>query len=124
MINLDYRDTRSIHQQISDGFRELIVKGILKPDEQMPSVRELSVSLTVNPNTVQKAYKQMEIDGYIYSVKGRGSFVSSAKDIKGSVGTEASYDNLRQTVRELMFMGESKESIINLIEEMYLAKEE
>ena len=124
MINLDYRDSRSIHQQIADGFRELIVKEILKPDEQMPSVRELSVSLTVNPNTVQKAYKQMELDGYIYSVKGKGSFVSSAKEVRGAMGTETAYENLRHTVRELVFMGESEEKIIKTVREIYSEREE
>ena len=68
MINIDYRDPRSVHEQIEGGFRDLIVKGILSRDEQLPSVRELSVTLTVNPNTVQKAYKGLELDGYIYSV--------------------------------------------------------
>ena len=78
MISLDYRDSKSIYEQIVMGFRELIINGILKPDEQLPSVRELSISLTVNPNTVQKAYKQLETDGYIYSIKGKGNFVSTA----------------------------------------------
>ena len=76
MINIDYRDPRSVHEQIESGFRDLIVKGILLADEQLPSVRELSVTLTVNPNTVQKAYTGLELDGYIYSVKGKGNFVS------------------------------------------------
>ena len=124
MIRLDYRDSRSLHEQIADGFKELIINGIMLPDEQMPSVRELSVSLTVNPNTVQKAYKQMELDGYIYSVKGKGSFVAGAKDVKKAHGTEAAYDALKQAAQELMFMGEEKEGIINLINNIYSEKEE
>ncbi len=124
MINLDYRDSRSVHEQIEAGFRDLIVKGIMKPDEQLPSVRELSISLTVNPNTVQKAYKQLELDGYIYSVKGKGSFVSAAKDVRSAHGTDTLYETLRQTVRELMFLGEDREVIKGLVDKIYSQKEE
>lgn len=124
MINLDYRDSRSLHEQIESGFRELIVNGILKPQEQLPSVRELSISLTVNPNTVQKAYKQLELDGYIYSIKGKGNFVAEAKDVKNAHGTEALYDTLRQAVRELMYLGEDKAGIENLVRNIYAEKEE
>lgn len=124
MVNIDYRDGRSVHEQIEDGFRNLIVKGILKPDDQLPSVRELSISLTVNPNTVQKAYKGLETDGYIYSVKGKGNFVSAAKDIRETQGTDALYETLKEAVSELMFLGEDKEKIKNLIENIYSQKEE
>ena len=69
MIKLDYMDSRSLHEQIKDGIKSLIINKILLEDEQLPSVRELSISLTVNPNTVQKAYKELESEGFIYSVK-------------------------------------------------------
>ena len=124
MINIDYRDARSLHQQIEDGFRELIVSGIMQRDEQLPSVRELSISLTVNPNTVQKAYKQLELDGFIYSVKGKGNFVAAANDVRTARGTDDLYDTLTQTVRELMFLGERKENIENLVSNIYLEMEE
>lgn len=124
MIHLDYRDPRSLHQQIESGFRELIVNGILQPDEQLPSVRELSISLTVNPNTVQKAYKQLELDGYIYSIKGKGNFVAAAKDVRTAQGTDVLYETLRQTLRELMFLGEDKEGIQNMVNNIYSEKEE
>ena len=124
MISLDYRDSKSIYEQIVMGFRELIVNGILKPDEQLPSVRELSISLTVNPNTVQKAYKQLETDGYIYSIKGTGNFVSTASVVKTSHKTDELYETLRKTVSELMFLGESKEKIRDLVSDIYSKKEE
>ena len=123
MINLDYRDSRSLHEQIVDGFKELVVSGILQPDEQLPSVRELSITLTVNPNTVQKAYKQLETDGYIYSIKGRGNFASAAKDVLKTRGTDELYDTMRQTVRELMYLGEPKQGIINLVNNIYSEEE-
>ena len=124
MINLDYRDERSLHEQIADGFRELIVKGIMSSGEQLPSVRELSVSLTVNPNTVQKAYKQLELDGFVYSVKGKGSFVSEPKDVKMATGTQALYESLAKIVRELSFLGEKEEDLHSLIKKIYQETEE
>ena len=123
MISLDYKDGRTIHEQIEIRFRELIINGILKPDEQMPSVRELSVSLTVNPNTVQRAYKQLEAEGFIYSVKGKGSFVSSVKDVKNNEKTEELYSTLTDIVKELVYLGEDKRNIENIIRNVYLQKE-
>ena len=123
MIRIDYKDSRSVHEQIQDGIRELIVNGILNQDEQLPSVRELSISLTVNPNTVQKAYKQLEIDGFIYSVKGRGNFVSAPKDVRDTNRAESLYESLRNNVKELMYLGESKESVANIINNIYSEKE-
>jgi len=76
MIVLNYQDRRPIYEQVVEKFRMLIVKGALEPDEQMPSVRKLAVELSINPNTIQRAYAVLEADGYIYSVKGRGSFIS------------------------------------------------
>ena len=81
MLNIDYKDPRSIYEQIVAGIKEYIVKGVYGEDEQLPSVREMSVSLTVNPNTVQKAYRELEREGYIYTVKGRGCFVASASEV-------------------------------------------
>ncbi len=124
MINIDYRDGRSVHEQIKDSFRNLIVKGVLKTDEQLPSVRELSISLTVNPNTVQKAYKELETDGYIYSVKGKGNFVSAAKDVRKALGTQELYETLGKTMQELMYLGEGKASIQELLDKIYSEKEE
>lgn len=124
MIKLDYKDGRSLHEQIAAGFRELIVSGALQTDEQLPSVRELSVSLTVNPNTVQRAYKQLENEGFIYSVKGRGSFVASAAEIQDEKMVMELYDSLTRTVKELMYLGETKKSIENIVNNVFSEKEE
>lgn len=124
MIRIDYKDSRSLHEQIQHGIRELIVSGILKPDEKLPSVRELSIELTVNPNTVQKAYKQLESDGFIYSVLGKGNFVSTAKDVQNIGRTNALYESLAQTVRELLYLGEDKKNIQNVVNNIYSEKEE
>lgn len=81
MIIIDYKDRRPIYEQIIEKFQDLIVKGILKPDTQLPSVRSLAMELSINPNTIQKAYGELERQGYLYSVKGRGSFVSFNEDV-------------------------------------------
>ena len=72
---IDYQDSRPIYEQIVENLKLQIYKGILQPDDQMPSVRNLAMELSTNPNTVQKAYSELERQGFIYTVKGRGNFV-------------------------------------------------
>mgnify|MGYP004459018767 FL=1 len=76
MININFRDPRPIYEQVRDNFRALIISGALPPDYKMPSVRELAAKLAINPNTIQRAYRELESEGYIVSVPGKGSFVS------------------------------------------------
>lgn len=76
MIVLDYKDRRPLYEQVAERFQELILKGILPRDMQMPSVRNQAMQLSINPNTIQRAYSELERQGYIYSVKGKGSFVA------------------------------------------------
>ena len=76
MLTLNYRDSRPIYEQIKDGLRRMIVTGAMKQDEKLPSVRSLATQLSINPNTIQRAYNELEAEGYIYSVAGKGSFVS------------------------------------------------
>ena len=75
MVILDYRDARPIYTQISDGIRDQILKGILCKGDKLPSVRELATQLTINPNTIQRSYRELEMQGWIASVPGKGSFV-------------------------------------------------
>ena len=75
MVHLDYRDARPIYSQIVDGFRQQITAGILQQGDKLPSVRELAQELTINPNTIQRAYRELELSGWIASVAGKGSFV-------------------------------------------------
>lgn len=81
MIVIDYHDKRPIYEQVIERFQMLILNGALEPDEQLPSVRSLAVDLSINPNTIQRAYSELERRGLIYSIKGRGNFVSSQKDV-------------------------------------------
>ena len=80
MIHLDYRDARPIYSQIVDGFREQIRSGVLQREDKLPSVRELASMLTINPNTIQRAYRQLEAEGWIATVPGKGCFVCGAPD--------------------------------------------
>ena len=118
MINLDYKDGRSLHEQIEAGFRELIISGVLTENEQLPSVRELSVSLTVNPNTVQKAYKQLEIDGFIYSIKGKGNFVAPVSKADNATRVSELFISLEAVVKELIYLGSDQEKIVEFIGEI------
>ena len=77
MIVLDYRDSRPLYQQVKDSLRRMMLTGLLEPDEKLPSVRSLATQLAINPNTIQRAYAELKAEGYIYSVAGRGSFVSA-----------------------------------------------
>lgn len=98
MIVIDFQDRTPIYEQIIERVQTLIIKGILKADEQLPSVRKLAVDLAINPNTIQKAFAVLEQQGFIYSVKGRGSFV--APNPKGGIAykREEFYRELRETV--------------------------
>ena len=81
MSMINYQDSRPIYEQIAERYKLLILKGVLEADEQMPSVRKLAMDLSTNPNTVQRAYAELERQGFLYSVKGRGSFVRGDTNI-------------------------------------------
>lgn len=101
MIVLDYQDRRPIYEQIVDKFQLLIIRGVLEPEEQMPSVRHLAMELSINPNTIQKAYAVLEQQGYIYSVKGKGNFVSGKENL-----AEKKRDAYWSEFEELIFRGQ------------------
>ena len=76
MIKIDYRDARPIYEQVVDGIEGLALRGVLPADTQLPSVRQLAMELSINPNTIQRAYGELERRGVIYAAKGRGNFIS------------------------------------------------
>ena len=76
MLTLNYRDSRPIYEQIKDGLRRMIVTGAMAQDEKLPSVRALATQLSINPNTIQRAYESLEAEGYLYTVAGKGSFAA------------------------------------------------
>ena len=88
MIVIDYQDRRPLYEQIAEKFKTLIIRGILEPESQMPSVRSLAMELSINPNTIQRAYAELERQGFIYPVKGRGNFVKGDNLLKESKKNE------------------------------------
>ena len=115
MININFRDPRPIYEQVRDGFRDLIISGALCPGEKLPSVRELATSLTINPNTIQRAYRELESDGYIESVSGKGSFVSLPQDAIAARKTEL-VGQFTSLLSELRAVGVKDEELISLIQ--------
>lgn len=123
MLQIDYRDRRPIYEQIKEKMKELIIKGALKPDERIPSVRELAQSLTINPNTIQKAYKDLEDKGYIYSARGKGSFVAPAGQWADDKKLDELAQSLEKIVSEMIFRGADKERVISIVSDLYQREE-
>ena len=115
MISINYRDPRPIYEQIMDSLRKLIVSGAMAPEEKMPSVRELAQNLAINPNTIQRAYHELELRGYIYSVPGKGSFVAASELDAGRRAELLA--KLGETVRELRYLGVGEDEILNCLKE-------
>ena len=114
MILLDYRDSRPIYEQVQDGLRKLMVSGVLREGEKLPSVRALAGQLAINPNTIQRAYEALEREGYVYSIGGKGSFVAPRKDVDEQRKAQL-YKTLEDTARELLFLGEDPQTLIDHI---------
>ena len=116
MFQIDLKSRKAIYEQVADNFRRLIITGVMKQDEKVPSVRDLAQSLTVNPNTVQKAYRELESQGYFYTVLGQGNFIAAPPDSANEKERSALYEAIRNAVLELIFKGESKEAIMQFVE--------
>ena len=114
LININFRDPRPIYEQVKEGFRQLILSGALAADEKMPSVRELAAGLAINPNTIQRAYRELEQEGYICSVPGRGSFVLERSGALAARRKEL-LGELEECVRQLRGLGMSEEEILQYI---------
>jgi GntR family transcriptional regulator len=82
VIQLNYRDSKPIYEQVKEGIRKLVVSGAVGPDEKLPSVRELASKLAINPNTISRAYRDLEAEGYLYTVGGKGTFASAHKQVQ------------------------------------------
>ena len=118
MLTLNYRDSRPIYEQIKDGLRRMIVTSAMAQDEKLPSVRALATQLSINPNTIQRAYNELEQEGYIYSVAGKGSFVSGTADADAA-RRENLKEDLRKLLGELRYLGMTHEDAVRPIKEVY-----
>lgn len=118
MIVLDYQDRRPLYEQVTEKFRTLIYQGVLPADSRIPSVRQLAMELSINPNTIQRAYMTLEQEGLIYPVKGKGNFVADTQKIQ-----EKSKESFRQEFLELVRKGNhtgfEEEELIALVQRVY-----
>lgn len=124
MLSIDPRSSKPIYEQIIDEIKANIVKGTLKPGEKLPSVRELSKMITVNPNTVSKAYSELERQKVIDTVSGRGTFVSSnyiPKDDDDRLCKIKS--SIKDAIIEAYYIGLGKDDIMRIVDEAYKAME-
>ena len=115
MVFLDYRDARPIYTQIVDGFREQILSGILQTGEKLPSVRELAAELTINPNTIQRAYRELEAAGWIATVPGKGCFVCGAPQSAVSADRQALLEEFDRITVALIASGVSREDLAQIL---------
>lgn len=118
MFTIDTRSRVPIYEQLTEKLKELIIRDVMKEDEQLPSVRMLAQELTINPNTIQKAYRELEREGFIYSIPGKGSFVSPVKNEINKERMEMLKHELERIVGEILYLGVPKDEVIKLIQTM------
>lgn len=118
MLFLDYQDRRPIYEQIVEKFRMLILSGAMEPSSKMPSVRQLAMELSINPNTIQRAYMELEQQGLIYPVKGKGSFVTDSSHIR-QIGMEETLRELKEITEKGKALGVKEEEMIGVIRSCY-----
>ena len=119
MFQIDQKSRKSIYQQVVDNIKELIMREVLPSGTRLPSVRELSKQLTINPNTVSKAYKELEHHGYIYTASGLGTFVADVdtKEIDMKKYNEIK-ERLAFSINELYYMGLDDDEVRKAVEEI------
>jgi GntR family transcriptional regulator len=118
LIFIDYQDSRPIYEQIVERFEKLILTGAVMPDSRLPSVRQLASDLSINPNTIQKAYTILEKEGYIYPVKGKGNFVNGNLSLKQKK-KEDCFQRLSELLYECKEFGVTAAEALNLVEQVY-----
>lgn len=116
MIVLDYRDRRPLYEQVTEKLEELMFSGVLPPDSRLQSVRSMATELSINPNTIQRAYAELERQGYIYSIQGKGSFVSDGRYLAEGIRKdwEKQFD---AAIEEGLRIGVSYQDMIKILEE-------
>lgn len=118
MFELDSRSRIPIYEQLVEKFKELIISEVLKKDEKLPSVRALASEITINPNTIQKSYRELERQGYIYSIPGKGNFVASIVNNENSEKISKLKEKLIKILSEAMYLGMKKEEIEKIVLEI------
>ena len=124
MIFIDYKSRKPIYEQIIDNIKSLIVSGVMKRDEQLPSVRQLAQELAINPNTIQKAYTELEREGIIYSLKGRGSFVGSSLQELRTVQQKELLERLAELSADLYRLQVPQQDVWAVVQQVYERQKE
>jgi len=120
MLIIDSRSSTPIYEQIIIGVKELILKGIVKPGDKLPSIRELSTILTINPNTVSKAYGELESDNIVEIIKGKGTFVSDKYEKKASEDKKSKLIiDIKRLILEANYLGIEENDLILLLSEEF-----
>ncbi len=117
MFQLDLRSRVPIYEQLVEKLKELIIHEVFQKDEQLPSVRALATELTINPNTIQKAYRELELQGYIYSIPGKGKFVSPQAHATNNEKVKVMKKELIKLISEALYLGIEKAEILSIITE-------
>lgn len=116
LIELDYKDRRPIYEQVTEKLASMMMLGVLEENSQLPSVRSMAVALSINPNTIQRAYAELERQGYIYSIKGKGSFVTDTSKMKQFRQKEAR-EKVLEAASEAARLGLGQDEIIEAARE-------
>ena len=119
MLTIDYRSGESLYIQIKNNYKKMIMSGSLKENEMLPSVRTLAGNLAINVNTVQRAYRELEQEGYIYSVPGKGNFVAKIDKSIINKGYNEFKEQLLELMEKAKFLNISKEEINKIVNEFY-----
>ena len=123
MININFRDSRPIYEQVKTTLRKLIVSGAMSPDEKLPSIRELASQLVINPNTIQRAYRELEQEGYIISIPGKGSYANLSAQVDEGRKKEL-LTAMDEIVAELLYLGVTPDELDRRIREKEAARHE
>ena len=120
MFKIDMRSRTPIYEQIIDSIKELVVKGVLIPGERLPSVRDMAKEMTLNPNTVQKAYQELERQGIISTLRGKGTFISEDIQANNKILKRSQLlEELKKLVVEAIYLDLSKDELIDYIKDIY-----
>lgn len=118
MIHIDYQDKRPIYEQVVEKIQTLIVKGAFEKDMKLPSVRNLAIELSINPNTIQRAFAELESNGFIYTVKGRGNFVASKENYIDNE-REHAVEQVIKALKQAKELGIEKNGINKLVDKCF-----
>ena len=111
MLSINNRDTRPIYEQLRENLKKLIISGVIAEDERLPSVRELAQQLAINPNTIQRAYRELEQEGWSYSIPGKGNFASPHGEVRQRRKQELLLQ-LADTAGELRALGVGEDELM------------